>query len=278
MSKTVISNIKQQLARTALTAAITVASFLLTTETSEAQFDSLDGTVNLETLTSRLHVDFLETRRRAIPSLVNPFLPPPKALVIHDEAPEPWEAEAPSWRRGITATIFWVGESPSERNPTPNYASSWDPNWQKNYGGVDHPGKRNGYNPAGFTPKLNPFYIALPYNDIAPGGAHHPEASEVIPWFWRSYRGNWSSVCKGRWVAIHYRNKVCYAQWEDCGPFRTDDWEYVFKGHAPQPNPNGNAGIDISPAIRDYLGIRSGYRVAWKFVEDHEVPKGPWIN
>ncbi|MGB0776139.1 MAG: hypothetical protein ACPGUY_09850, partial [Akkermansiaceae bacterium] len=90
------------------------------------------------------------------------------------------------------------------------------------------------------------------------------------------YRGNWASVCKGKWVAIHYRGKVCYAQWEDCGPFNTDDWQYVFQGRQPKPNPNGNAGIDVSPAVRDFLGIRSGYKVAWKFIQDEQVPVGPW--
>lgn len=245
---------------------------------AQAQYVPLEDEFGIESRTTKLHVRFLDARRSAIPDIISPFQTPPKALVVHDEAPAPWQVAKLSWRRGITATVFWVGESPSERNPTPNYASSWDPNWQKNYGGVDHPGKRNGYQPAGFTPKLNPFYVALPYNDIAPGGSHQPEASKVIPWFWRSYRGNWTSVCKGRWVAIHYRGKVCYAQWEDCGPFSTDDWEYVFKGHAPKPNPNGNAGIDVSPSVRDFLGIRSGYRVAWKFVDDHEVISGPWLN
>ncbi|MBT8037471.1 MAG: hypothetical protein KJO21_07995 [Verrucomicrobiae bacterium] len=222
-----------------------------------------------------LHRHFLEGRREAIPNLICPFQAPPKARVVHEE-PSPWETTPHSWRRGITATVFWVGEKPSERNPTPNNASSWDPNWQANYGGIDHPANRLGHRPAAFIPQLNPFYIALPYNDIAPTGDHQPEAAKVIPWYWKSYKGSWTSVCKGRWIAIHYRGKVCYAQWEDCGPFHTNDWQYVFKGHAPKPNHNGNAGIDISPAVRDFLSIRSGYRVSWKFVEDHEVPGGPW--
>ncbi len=240
-----------------------------------ARFVPLSEEFGLEQNADVLHASFLEDRRSAIPDIICPFQAPPKARVIIEE-PDAWETSPHPWRRGITATVFWVGEKPSERNPTPNNASSWDPNWQSNYGGVDHPGNRIGYRPAAFTPKLNPFYIALPYNDIAPGGGHHPEASKVIPWFWRSYKGSWTSVCKGRWIAIHYRGRVCYAQWEDCGPFHTDDWQYVFKGHAPKPNRNSNAGIDISPAVRDFLSIRSGYRVSWKFVEDHEVASGPW--
>ncbi len=123
---------------------------------------------------------------------------------------------------------------------------------------------------------MNPFYIALPYDDLALESSHEAEASKIVPWYWKSYTGGWSSTCKGKWLTIHYRGKVCYAQWEDVGPFHNDDWQYVFKGNAPKPNPNGNAGIEVSPAVRDFLGIRSGYRVAWKFVEQAEVPEGPW--
>src|SRR5260370_17065361 len=39
---------------------------------------------------------------------------------------------------------------------------------------------------------------------------------------------NRQSVCKEKWVAIRPGNRVCYAQWEDVGPFRTDHWQYVF--------------------------------------------------
>ncbi len=232
---------------------------------------------SIENRIAKLHDQFLENRRAAIPDIICPFDTPALAVIV-DDIPKTWKNPVDQWRRGITATVFWVGEKASERNPTPNNASSWDPHWQSNYGGIDSPSHRSGHNPAGFTPKLTPFYIALPYNDIAPGGEHQPEASEVIPWYWKTYKGAWSSVCKGRWVAIHYRGKVCYARWEDCGPFSTDDWKYVFKGHRPKPNPNGNAGIDISPAIRDFLQIRSGYRVAWKFVELQDVPAGPWTS
>src|SRR5213075_501298 len=47
------------------------------------------------------------------------------------------------WRKNIPITIFWIGEPPGENNPTPNHASSWDPNWQLNYGGFDDPNKDN---------------------------------------------------------------------------------------------------------------------------------------
>ena len=32
----------------------------------------------------------------------------------------------------------------------------------------------------------------------------------------------------------------------------------------------------ISPSIRDYLGLRSGQKVHWRFVEVGQIPYGPW--
>ncbi len=76
---------------------------------------------------------------------------------------------------------------------------------------------------------------------------------------------------KGRWVAIHYNGKTCFAQWEDVGPFRTDDWSYVFGNSRPLNQSNNGAGLDVSPAVRDFLGLRSGERCHWRFVDLHEV-------
>jgi hypothetical protein len=221
------------------------------------------------------HQRFLENRRAALPGLSDPFgVPAPARMVMEDPA-EKFRGQA-EWHRGIAATVFWVGELPSEHNPTPNKASAWDQNWLANYGGYDDPDRRNGLLPAAFTPAQNPFYIALPYNDIASDGRHRPEVAEVIPWFWRDYRGDGISVCKSHWVAIHSHGVVCYAQWEDVGPFETNHWQYVFGKESPRPNRNANAGIDISPATRDYLGLKSGESVEWRFVENRDVPDGPW--
>ena len=64
-------------------------------------------------------------------------------------------------------TMFWVGEESDAENAfIPNDASYWDANWQSSFGGVDHPFERNGHWPAGFKPKENPFYVALPYGEF----------------------------------------------------------------------------------------------------------------
>jgi len=126
------------------------------------------------------------------------------------------------------------------------------------------------------VPKLNPFYIALPYNDVQGAGRHKPEAARVVPWFARMSPEPGKTVCKGRWVQIYNGSRSCYAQWEDCGPWVTDDWEFVFGTKPPKTTENGAAGIDLSPSIRDYLSLRSGQKVHWRFVEAGQVPYGPW--
>lgn len=132
------------------------------------------------------------------------------------------------------------------------------------------------FRPKTFIPRQNPFYVALPYNDVCKG-EHKPEASRVIPWFHREFSGKGQSVCKGRWVQIIYNKRSCFAQWEDCGPFTTEDWPYVFGDKPPVNTHNKGAGIDISPAVRDYLGIPGGTAIVhWRFVEFYRIPRGPW--
>jgi hypothetical protein len=181
------------------------------------------------------------------------------------------------WKTQIVTTVFWIGERPSKNNPVPNHKSCWDANWARNYGGEDmpDPARRKDFSPVDFVPGLNPFYIALPYNDKMREG-YKPEAPLVVPWFNEAVDGSGASTCKGRWVAIRFGNRVCYAQWEDAGPFRTDHWQYVFGNERPKPNLNQGAGLDVSPAVRDFLGIQATDVTDWKFVDFKDVPPGPW--
>jgi hypothetical protein len=181
------------------------------------------------------------------------------------------------WKLGITTTVFWVGEQAEINNPVPNDKSAWDSGWFSSYGGYDSPNSdaRRNFIPTDFVPRQNPFYVALPYNDV---DDHHtkPEAAQVIPWFKNSFVQDGQSVCKGRWVAIRHGNKVCYAQWEDVGPYQTDHWQDVFGNERPKPNPNRDAGLDVSPAVRDYLALDSIDACDWRFVDFFRVPRGPW--
>jgi hypothetical protein len=182
------------------------------------------------------------------------------------------------WKSNIVTTVFWIGEPVGGHNFTPNVASSWDAHWTSNYGGYDNPNPeaRRNFIPAKFTPRQNPFYVALPYNDVT-RGTTKPEARVVIPWFREAFRKEGQSVCRDRWVAVRNRSgRVAYAQWSDCGPFRTDHWQYVFGMERPKPNLNQGAGLDVSPAMRDYLGLSSTDVTDWKFVDAKDVPNGPW--
>src|SRR3954471_20517247 len=199
--------------------------------------------------------------------------------LVSDDPPLHKAGEEFPWKSEIVTTTFWIGEKPTANNPVPNRASSWDTNWTKNYGGMDDPekSKRHDFIPVKFTPQQNPFYCALPYNDKSTNG-HRPEAPRVVPWFKEAYQGPGVSTCKGRWIAIRHGNKVAYAQWEDAGPFRTDHWQYVFGNERPKPNLNKGAGLDVSPAVRDYLGMNDTDVTDWKFVDFEDVPHGPWAQ
>ncbi len=143
------------------------------------------------------------------------------------------------WKENIVTTVFWIGERPTARNPVPNHASSWDDHWAANYGGYDDPDvtQRRNFAPVAFVPHQNPFYVALPYNDVT-RGTTKPEAKVLIPWFRQAFVQEGHTVCKDRWIAIARGNRVAYAQWEDCGPFRTDHYQYVFGAERPRPNLN----------------------------------------
>ncbi|MDR3404790.1 MAG: hypothetical protein P4L99_19965 [Chthoniobacter sp.] len=180
------------------------------------------------------------------------------------------------WKTGIVTTIFWIGSA--KKGETGSGASAWDPKWEASYGGFDDPKpeKRQQHIPTAFIPRQNPFYIALPYNDVA-GNETKAEARIVIPWFKEAFTEEGKSVCRDRWVAIrNAAGKVCHAQWSDCGPYRADHWQYVFGNEKPKPNANGGAGLNVSPAVRDYLGLTTTDVTDWKFVEVQDVPNGPW--
>jgi len=186
------------------------------------------------------------------------------------------DEEGGPWKENIVATTFWIGEPTSSGSPS-NTRSAWDSEWMAHYGGEDCPNQRVNFLPTGFTPRQNPFYIALPYSDVSHGQTK-PEAAQVVPWFKSSFSQNGHSILKDRWVAIRRGARVCYAQWEDAGPFRTDHWQYVFGNERPLSNQNHDAGIDLSPAVRDFLNIGGMDSVDWKFVEFSNIPAGPWTR
>jgi hypothetical protein len=192
----------------------------------------------------------------------------------------PHEATPPiiyPWKRNIFAAVFWIGEGRSGSCPITQVSSAWDPHWQDNFGGVDDPNERNGYAPSNHAPMLNPFYVALPFNDLA----YPDKAAKWLPVNWHQppKDGKPVSACKDRWVEIKSAvGRTCYAQWEDVGPLRTDHAEYVF-GNEP-PGPGKTPGLNISPAVAQYLGWdgEDDNVVSWRFVEQVDVRPGVWLK
>ncbi len=179
--------------------------------------------------------------------------------------------------RNISTTYFWVGEpADGDNKDISNKASAWDDNWEKHFGGVDAPKDRNGYFPKGFTPKENPFYVALPYNDFDSNGNRKKDADKTIYWSSQQKWTNDESECKNQWVKIIKGNKTVYAQWEDVGPFGENDSDYVFGNSTPKSKTNDHAGLDVSPAVHDYLNLSDVDKTDWQFVPSQDVPDGPW--
>ena len=176
------------------------------------------------------------------------------------------------FKKTIT-TVFWVGEGATGENGyIDNYGSYWDSDWMKHYGGVDSPKRRKGFLPAAFTPKQNPFYVALPFAEVDEDGNLKPIAKK-IPGFGK----NEGPLTKNRWVEIRYKGQSCFAQWQDVGPFEENDFDWVF-GNAKKPkNKQGlKAGLDVSPATAQFLGIDGSDITEWRFVDEKDVPDGPW--
>lgn len=163
----------------------------------------------------------------------------------------------------IVADIFWIGEEDN--------SSSWDSDWVGSYGGVDTPDERDIYHPIAFTPNQNPFYVALPYNGLGSDGQLKSNISDYIPWATPNDTPT-QSICKNRWLKISANRKDAYGQWEDVGPSGDNDINYLFDKSKPLSSP----GISLSPAIRDYLGIDVNSSINWVFVDDEDVPDGPW--
>jgi uncharacterized protein (TIGR01370 family) len=184
----------------------------------------------------------------------------------------------------VSTTEFWVGEpADSDNGFIANAASAWDDLWETHFGGVDDPTQRSTnsahpYWPA-FTPHENPFYFALPYDDLDNQGNRRSNFQQVIPWALFTDYGPLESAVKNHWVKIIAGGRTCYAQWEDVGPFKENDFRYVFGSSRPANKGNQHAGLDTSPAVQQYLGLSGLDPTDWRFVfPDETVPPGPWTE
>jgi hypothetical protein len=126
-----------------------------------------------------------------------------------------------------------------------------------------------------FTPKQNPFYVALPYGEFTEHGNALKKNARHAPW----YRSDLDPLLKNRWVEVRRDGLSCFAQWQDVGPCNEDDFGFVF-GDALKPlnTFDAKAGLDVSPAVWHYLGMRNNGPAGWRFVEAAAVPAGPWTE
>lgn len=182
--------------------------------------------------------------------------------------------------KNITSTVFWVGEPQGGGSSEDNALSAWDDAWELHFGGFDNPNSRIGLLPVGFTPKENPFYLDVPYNDFTDSGNRKSNAAQVVPWASTKTWGSKESMMKNRWVKLIRNGVTCYGQLEDAGPYQYDDTAYVFGIAAPKSKLANNAGLDVSPGLRDclkFVGLNnSDNKVDWQFIEASDVPAGPW--
>lgn len=242
--------------------------------------------VHIDTANNSVTVNTNSTVSTGVEEITPTTLPPSKTPPSAPASEQPTSHNLPPTtyplHTNITATVFWVGEPVGDGSSENNAISAWDDEWQKHFGCFDNPEKRNGYFPTGCTPKENPFYLDLPYNDFADEGDRRPNAFQTIPWAKEKTWGAEESLMKNQWVKIIRNGIICYGQIEDAGPYAYDDAQYVFGTHDERPKNTkaSSAGMDVSPALRDCLkfqGLNNDEnKVSWQFVKESEVPTGPW--
>lgn len=204
------------------------------------------------------------------------------------------------WHTDIVATSFWIGEifDPYASDGSQLF-STYDSKWYDNYGGcdgvviddtcqTDRRTAANDFFPVGMTPRQNPFYLDLPVDDIN-NDTVFADRDSVIPWAgeapYSDHQGDRRfSYMKNRWVELRSGDNVCFGQIQDAGPAVYDDVAYVFGTDDRRPvNTRFNgAGLDVSPALTGCLDFAevngTDNVVSWRFVEEEDVPEGPWTR
>jgi hypothetical protein len=202
------------------------------------------------------------------PPATAPAPVPPANPPLNQQIPLHFTGHAYPWHNGILTTIFWIGNNLPDWS-SPGGSMPFDPN------GPAEVSSATGYGPAGGVLKINPFYVALPFNDLK-----FPDlARQWMPVGWNprpKSNGEPVSACQGRWIEMKSASgRICFAQWEDVGPLWTDDAAYVFGSESPR---QGKSGLDVSPAVAKYLGMDGHALLSWRFVDDKDVLPGVWLR
>lgn len=190
---------------------------------------------------------------------------------------------------GVPTQLFWIGAvAPgASGEDAQSISSSWDSRWAQHYGGCDGIGPVGrlcrsdaglrtgpGWLPTSTVPLENPYYVALPFNDLTSTGVLDRDR---VPWSTDpGYAGRMTdrtvSFLKNRWVAVTGPQGTCYAQVEDTGPGRHDA-DYVFGDARPD-----GVGMTVSPAVARCVGLDPDATglLDWQFVETPLA--GPWAD
>ena len=181
------------------------------------------------------------------------------------------------WRLNITATVFWVGEDATERNPVANHKSSWDSAWKESFGGFDNPDplhRTMDFGPRLSSPGRIPFMWPFPTTTSARGAQagglpRHP----LVP---PKFSGKGQSVCKGRWVQIIYNKRSCFCPMGGLRPVHHGRTGPTSLATSPRQHAQQGSRNRHFPAVRDYLGIPGGTAIVhWRFVEFYRIPAAP---
>ena len=235
------------------------------------------------------------------------------------------DARAYPAHTGIVSTTFWVGEIfNATAADGSQVCSTYDSQWALHWSGISNGSKAgsgtdcagaplggcdgvpsgtgsafkcaterrssaNGYFPTSVpTPKENPFYLDLPFDDLNDSTAFGQRAT-VVPWandpgFAGNAANGSFSYMKNRWVKLTKGSATCYAQIEDAGPGQYHDVNYVFGAGDARPASRqfNGAGMDVSPAVNGCLGFAEldgqSDVVGWSFIDAAAVPAGPWAQ
>lgn len=254
--------------------------------------------------------------------IVKPVPTMPATTTTTKPAPTVPAGRSYPWHTNIVSTTFWVGEIFDPGLPDGSQVcSTYDSEWAYRWSGVatgkvpaSSPGcpgaptggcdgipssggcateprtAANGFFPTRVTPRENPFYLDLPFDDLNDSTGFATRCS-VIPWANDAgYAGHCSdqnfSYMKNRWVRLVGPNgATCYGQIQDAGPSSGNNYHdsnYVFGSTDARPANKlfNGAGVDVSPALNGCLGYSDldgqDDRVNWQFVDAVDVPAGPW--
>lgn len=197
--------------------------------------------------------------------------PPP---VVIEPIPTTSASATPIKMKAAKATVFWVGEAASEENGWIQNTDSvyqWGSNhWLKHHGCADTEKKP-------CDGKENSFYVAVPATDMKDEEAN-PKVRKAMPAAWLVGATTQESSMKNRWVVVRANGKIGYGQIQDAGPFGEEDVEWVFgSATKPKSKENSYAGLDVSPALANYLGVSGVFDAEFAIVIDaKDVPPGPW--